>query len=104
MDHKTSYQQAKTNKCKIKKVKTDKQLIYEYVRTNFAVNTDVNHVSTVINLLVYQKTLTMKSTKHEDLYFIVNENTKDLTLSVPKRLKNLIFEIPKIPQTLSINN
>ena len=104
MSHKTSYQQAKTNKYKIKKVKTDKQLIYEYVRTNSAVNTDVNHVSTVINLLVYQKTLTMKSTKHEDLYFIVNENTKDLTLSVPKRLKNLIFKISKIPQTLSINN
>ena len=104
MYHKTSYQQAKTNKYKIKKVKTDIQLIYEYVRTNFAVNTDVNHVSTVINLLVDQNTLKMKSTKHRDFYFIVTDNTKDLTLSVPKRLKSLIFHIPKIPQILSINN
>ena len=27
-----------------------------------------------------------------------------LTLSVPKKLKNSIFEIPIIPQTLKINN
>ena len=77
---------------------------HTHIRTNFSVNTDVNHVSTVINLLVDQNTLTMKPTKHGDFYFIVTENTKDLTLSVPKRLKNLIFEVLKIPQTLSINN
>ena len=63
----------------------------------------MNHVSTVINLLVDQNTLTMKPTKHGDFYFIVNENTKDLTPSVPKRF-DLIFEVLKIPQTLSINN
>ena len=27
-----------------------------------------------------------------------------LTLSVPEKLKNLLFEIPIIPQTLNINN
>ena len=37
----------------------------------------------------------MKPTKHGDFYFIVTENTKDLTLSVPKRLKNVIFEFLK---------
>ena len=76
---------------------------HTHIRTNFSVNTDVNHVSTVINLLVDQNTLTMKPTKHGDFYFIVNENTKDLTPSVPKRF-DLIFEVLKIPQTLSINN